>query len=244
VKVGLVLAGLLALSDVLGSLLVPVDRAQVAPPLGVFVLAGILGAVTLVFVVIAWLRRSRGAIRIVAGTRILSAVTALPAFFAGPPAPFVIWAAAGVTLTVIAVAMAGIAYVATRGGEPAEREVTTVAGDKTPSATPSPSYAPTKKPKPEPPAVQRGKVYVEVYNNSGITGLAGRYATTAGDVGWQVVGEDNWVGSVPESTVYYPARLEAAGKQLALDLGISRTMPAVGEMRLDRLTVILTADAA
>ncbi len=105
VKVGLVLAGLLALSDVLGSLLVPVDRAQVAPPLGVIVLAGILGAVTLVFVVIAWLRRSRGAIRIVAGTRILSAVTALPAFFAGPPAPFVIWAAAGVTLTVIAVAM-------------------------------------------------------------------------------------------------------------------------------------------
>jgi hypothetical protein len=105
VKVGLVLAGLLALSDVLGSLLVPVDRAQVAPPLGVIVLAGILGAVTLVFVVIAWLRRSRGAIRIVAGTRILSAVTALPAFFAGPPAPFVIAAAVLVTVTAIAVAL-------------------------------------------------------------------------------------------------------------------------------------------
>ena len=66
---------------------------------------GILGAVTLVFVVIAWLRRSRGAIRIVAGTRILSAVTALPAFFAGPPAPFVIAAAVLVTVTAIAVAL-------------------------------------------------------------------------------------------------------------------------------------------
>jgi hypothetical protein len=105
VKVGLVLAALLALTDLFGALLVPVDPSQVGPPLGVIVLAGILGATTLVFVVIAWLRRSRGAIRIVAGTRILSAVTALPAFFAGPPAPFVIWAAAGVTLTVIAVAM-------------------------------------------------------------------------------------------------------------------------------------------
>ena len=105
VKVGLVLAALLALTDLFGALLVPVDPSQVGPPLGVIVLAGILGATTLVFVVIAWLRRSRGANRIVAGTRILSAVTALPAFFAGPPAPFVIWAAAGVTLTVIAVAM-------------------------------------------------------------------------------------------------------------------------------------------
>jgi hypothetical protein len=105
VKVGLALAVLLALADLLGSLLVPVDPSQVGPPLGVIVLAGILGAVTLVFVVIAWLRRSRGAIRIVAGTRILSAVTALPAFFAGPPAPFVLAAAIGVTVTVVAVAL-------------------------------------------------------------------------------------------------------------------------------------------
>ncbi len=92
--------------------------------------------------------------------------------------------------------------------------------------------------------VDRGDVYVEVYNNSGITGLAGRYASTATDVGWQVVGSDNWYGTVPGSTVYYPARLEAAGKLLALDLGISRVMPAIGSMRLDRLTVVLTADAA
>ena len=31
---------------------------------------------------------------------------------------------------------------------------------------------------------------------------------------------------------------------LARDLGIARVEPAAGEMRLDRLTVILTADAA
>ena len=80
---------------------------------------------------------------------------------------------------------------------------------------------------------------VEVYNNSGVTGLAGRVATTASRIGWQVVGSDNWYGTVDATTVYYPKRLEAAAKQLALDLGIRRTAPAVDPMRLDRLTVIL-----
>ena len=148
-----------------------------------------------------------------------------------------------VMLTVIAVAMAGIAYVATRGGEPAEREVTTVAGNENkPSESPSPTYSPTKKPqpKPKPPAVQRGKVYVEVYNNSGITGLAGSVAEKATGAGWQVVGTDNWYGTIPASTVYYPERLQRAAKTLALDLGIRRTAPAVDPMRRDRLTVILT----
>ena len=48
---------------------------------------------------------------------------------------------------------------------------------------------------------------------------------------------------MPTSTVYFPPRLKAAGKQLALDLGIKRTAPAVGEMKRDRLTIILTTDA-
>lgn len=143
-----------------------------------------------------------------------------------------------VMLSVIAVAMAGIAYVATRGGEPAEREVATVA--TSPSPTPSPTFTPTKESKPEP-QVQRGKVLVEVYNNSGITGLAGEVGAQAGGMGWQVVGSDNWYGTIPASTVYYPAKLKAAARQLALDLGIKRTAPAVDPMRLDRLTVILTA---
>jgi LytR cell envelope-related transcriptional attenuator len=154
-----------------------------------------------------------------------------------------------VMLTVIAVAMAAIAYVATRGGEPTEREVTTVAGDESspsasltpsPSTSPSPSYSPTKKPKPEPPPVQRGKVYVEVYNNSGITGLAASVAERATGMGWQVVGTDDWYGTIPATTVYYPPQLEAAGRQLALDLGIKRSAPAVDPMQRDRLTLILT----
>ena len=67
----------------------------------------------------------------------------------------------------------------------------------------------------------------------------------ATEAGWQVVGSDNWYGTIPASTVYYPPR--ARGRRpscSALDLGITGVMPAVDPMRLDRLTVILTADHA
>ena len=151
-----------------------------------------------------------------------------------------------VMLSIIAIAMAGIAYVATRGQEPTERELTTVAQRPTSAPTPSPTLAPRepKKIKKRKPAVQRGEVYVEVYNNSGITGLAGEVAEEATGIGWQVVGSDNWYGTIPGSTVYFPQRLEVAAKMLALDLGVDRVAPAVDPMRADRLTVVLTADAA
>lgn len=144
-----------------------------------------------------------------------------------------------VILSVLAVAMAGVAFVATRGAEPTEREVTTVVQEQPTPSGGAPSYSASAKPKPKP-AVQRGKVYVEVYNNSGITGLAGDVADRTSNIGWKVVGSDNWYGTIPASTVYYPQRLAKEGKLLALDLGIQRTAPAVDPMRLDRLTVILT----
>ena len=144
-----------------------------------------------------------------------------------------------VLLSIVAVAMAALAFVATGHQPDTEREVTPVAN---PSA--SVDLGPPKassKPKPQKPAVHRDRVYVEVYNNSGITGLATRVAATAAEAGWQVVGSDNWYGTIPASTVYYPARLEAEARQLALDLGVRRVQPAVDPMRMDRLTVILTA---
>ncbi len=144
-----------------------------------------------------------------------------------------------VVLTVIAVAMAAIAFVATRGGDPVEREVATpVRGDRTTSAAPQPSATPEPPPAPKP--IRRGKVMVEVYNNSGITGLAAEVAGTTGDAGWNVVGADNWYGTVPATSVYFPPGMRRAAKQLALDLGVQRTARAEEPMKLDRLTLILT----
>jgi hypothetical protein len=148
-----------------------------------------------------------------------------------------------VMLSIIAVVMAGIAYVATRSDEPTERKVTAVAEDPGEDETPdpTPSTKETKKPR-KPPPVKRAETYVVVFNNTNITGLAGRVADEAAEAGWNVVGSDNWVGTIPANTVYYPKRLKAAAEQLALDLGISRTAPAVDPMALDRLTVILTGE--
>lgn len=150
-----------------------------------------------------------------------------------------------VALSVVAVAMAAVTFVATRDAEPTERRVDTATIT---SASPTESaVTETVVPTPEPPAtpqLDRAKVYVEVYNNSGIKGLAATTAQQATQVGWAVVGEDNWYGNIPATTVYHPPRLKQAAKQLALDLGIERTATSVEPMRMDRLTIILTADAA
>jgi hypothetical protein len=87
-------------------------------------------------------------------------------------------------LSVVAVAMAGIAFVATKDQPPTEREVRTVStpaeNDPTPTSTPIQTL-PAERQKPIQPQVVRGDVYVEVYNNSGISGLAGRVAGVATD---------------------------------------------------------------
>lgn len=148
-----------------------------------------------------------------------------------------------VILSIVAVAMAAFAFVATRGSDAPEREITPAARSTvapSPSVTPSASPSPTRTPKPKP-AVQRSSINVEVYNNSAIKGLAASASSRVSDAGWKAVGADNWYGTIPTTTVYYPPRLARAAKLLAADLGVRRTAPAVDPMRMDRLTLILTA---
>jgi hypothetical protein len=146
-------------------------------------------------------------------------------------------------LSLGAVLLAGVVFVATDGdaGEPIRvaRPVTATPTPAPSSTAPTPVIKERTKPRPR---VRRGEVYVEVYNNSGISGLAGTTATRISGAGWQVVGSGNWYGTIPQSTVYFPERLRAAARMLARDLGIERTKPAISPMRFDRLTVILTTD--
>jgi hypothetical protein len=142
-------------------------------------------------------------------------------------------------LSILAVAMAGVAWFATRPHDSADRVVTPSAQHSATTHHRAQHHHPRQH-QPKPPAVERAKVVVEVFNNSQIKGLAAQVGNRASHLGWQVVGADNWYGTIPASTVYYPPRLARAGHQLALDLGIHRTMPAIAPMRLDRLTVILT----
>lgn len=95
---GLLLAGLLGLAD----LATPLVTDGEHPPVVIALLAAALGLATLVAAVAAW-RGSRGAAWVVIATRLVSAVTALPAFVVPDvPAPVVLAAAVGVAATVLA----------------------------------------------------------------------------------------------------------------------------------------------
>ncbi len=114
------------------------------------------------------------------------------------------------------------------------------------SAAPS-RQKPSTKPDGPPRAHRRPKpdgavpnVFVEVYNNSGITGLAADKASFLEGAGWSVSATDNWYGEIPSTTVYYPARLKPQATSLAKALDVGRLRPAVSPMQFDRLTVIFT----
>jgi len=124
-----------------------------------------------------------------------------------------------------------------------------------PTAAPTERHQPKDRDRPEPPAKPdnerdqprrerpaKPSAYVEVFNNSGVTGLAGATADRLSGAGWQVVGTDNWYGDIPATTVYYPPRLRAQAALLADQVGATRVRPAVDPMRFDRLTLILTGD--
>jgi LytR cell envelope-related transcriptional attenuator len=159
--------------------------------------------------------------------------------------------AIGVSIGVVVLAM--LAFVVTgspdRGDEAAADPISEASPSGKTTAPPSeppakdqpsqPAKPTTKRPPPDPDRHERA-AYVEIYNNSGIAGLANETAARLQDTGWKVVGADNWYGNIPASTVYYPERLRADARLLAADLGIRRLHAAVDPMRFDRLTVILT----
>jgi hypothetical protein len=96
-----VLLGLLSVIDVVG--LLATDGQH--PPYEIAGLDAALGLVSLWFVARIWRGDWRG-VRVLIGARVLSALTAVPAFFvSGVPTPAVVAAAAIVALTALAVVL-------------------------------------------------------------------------------------------------------------------------------------------
>lgn len=149
-------------------------------------------------------------------------------------------------MSAAAVVMAGVAFFVTDPATPANEQavLVTAPAPTEESVVLDPVPVEKEKKKKVPPPVQRGDVYVSVYNNSNITGLAGTTASRIGSAGWQVTGSDNWYGTIPATTIYFPPRFGEAAELLSKDLGVSRVLPAVDPMSMDRLTVILTSDFA
>jgi len=156
-----------------------------------------------------------------------------------------------VLLSVVAVVLAAVAFVATRGEEPVERDISATKAAATPSAEAAdeptdaePSATPTQEEKPAPPPVVRGEHSVVVFNNTAIRGLAARVSERVSSAGWKVAATDNWYGTVPATTVYFPKGKKAAARLLALDLGVARVLPADtdSDMSDTNLTIILTGE--
>ncbi|WP_416981355.1 hypothetical protein [Streptomyces sp. T028] len=105
-RVGLVLAGTLGLLDVTFAFTIPEGDADTpGPPVGIVVADAVLGLITVIAVVYTWRTADRTGSRAVAGSRVLSVITALPAFYVnGVPAGIVTGTSAFVIVNVVAVA--------------------------------------------------------------------------------------------------------------------------------------------
>jgi len=84
------------------------------------------------------------------------------------------------------------------------------------------------------------QVPVYVFNQTSISGLAAEIGGNLEASGWNVVGVDNWIGTVPEDTVYFYPGDRAAAERLSRDFpDIARVWPASAPMPAGALTVIL-----
>lgn len=84
-------------------------------------------------------------------------------------------------------------------------------------------------------------VAVVVLNQTARRGLAATVADRLRSRGWSVAGVGNFRGTVPGTTVYYPAGRAAAAEAVAESLPTEpRTRPRFGNLRADRLTVVVT----
>ncbi|MEU6009634.1 hypothetical protein [Streptomyces sp. NPDC047453] len=106
-KVGLVLAGLLGLLDMTNFFTLPEPGSDTqGPPMAVAIADGVLGVITVLAVVYTWRTLNRTGSRVVAASRILSVVSALPAFFvSGVPAAVVALVAVFTILSVVVIAL-------------------------------------------------------------------------------------------------------------------------------------------
>ncbi|MEV8376589.1 hypothetical protein AB0P21_27845 [Kribbella sp. NPDC056861] len=100
-RAGLVVLGLLSLGDLASPLLTDGEH----PPMSIALIGSALGLVSLALVIAAW-RGARRAVVPLLVLRVLSALSAVPAFFAGGvPAAAVVAAALTIALTAVGTAL-------------------------------------------------------------------------------------------------------------------------------------------
>jgi len=104
-KTGLALATLLALGDLVGPFTLEPPEGEVGPPAIVLWLGLALGAITILGVAWAFRTAAPAARWLVAGSRVLSVLLALPAFFVDVPTPVKVLVGTVVALTAAVVVL-------------------------------------------------------------------------------------------------------------------------------------------
>jgi hypothetical protein len=90
---------------------------------------------------------------------------------------------------------------------------------------------------------QAPTVAVVVLNQTSRSGLASVVADRLRGRGWSVAGVGNFRGSVPATTVYYPAGAQAQAQAAARHLPTPvRIRPRFGNLSTTRLTIVLTSN--
>lgn len=147
------------------------------------------------------------------------------------------------SLTVVAASGIGLVAAQVAGADEAPASAgsagATTATQTTTPPQPSRTAEPTREEPSSRPAPPKPTTLIEVYNNSGLSGLADETASKLERRGWRVAATDNWYGNIPSNTVYHPRGQRAEGKQLARDLGYDRVRLTVSPMSANRLTVIV-----
>jgi hypothetical protein len=104
-KTGLIIALVLGVLDVFSPFGPSDGSTGDGPPMAILVIDAVLGLITVVAAIIAWRTGRAGVIRIVAGARVISMITALPAFFVDVPAAVQALVGAFVVVTITCVAL-------------------------------------------------------------------------------------------------------------------------------------------
>jgi hypothetical protein len=82
---------------------------------------------------------------------------------------------------------------------------------------------------------------VIVLNQTRRAGLAASVADTLRADGWKIASTGNFGGTVPATTVYFPAGAEAAATEIAALLPVDpRVRPVFPAIDAERLTVVIT----
>lgn len=125
--------------------------------------------------------------------------------------------------------------------EPAETSESPSTAAVSPSATSTQSESadpePTQTPPLQTPSEGAQTSSVQVYNATGIGGLAGSVATELRTAGFTVSGVGDWQGfTVPQSAVYY-----SSGEQTAQSVGAQLGLPVVYDARMPGVVVVMAS---